>query len=79
MYESYSETFFTDVMTFHGSIELNMYDYKDEALFNLMDQTFPSLAAIETDLKQVFRGVVSVLRGTIDFVKGVYTHVDKVR
>ena len=66
-------------MSFHGSVALNQFSYKDEALFNLMGQTFPSLAAMETDLKRVFRDVLPVLRGTLDYVSGVYTHVDRVR
>ena len=58
---------------------LNQFSYKDQTLFNLMDQTFPSLDAIETDLKRVFRDVLPVLRGTLDYVSGAYTHVDRVR
>ena len=66
-------------MSFHGSMALNQFSYKDQTLFNLMDKTFPSLDAIETDLKRVFRDVLPVLRGTLDYVSGVYAHVDRVR
>ena len=66
-------------MSFHGSMELTQFTFRDQLLFNLMDQTFPSLTAIEADLKKVFRDVIPVLRGSLDFISGVHTHVDRVR
>ena len=38
-----------------------------------------SLAAIDADLKKVFRDVIPVLRGSLDFISEVDTHVDRVR
>ena len=60
-------------------MELQQFTYQDELLFNLMDKTFASLSATETDLKKVFRDVLPVLKRALDYVSGISTHVDRVR
>ena len=67
------------MMSFHGSMELNQFTYRDQMLFNLMDRMFPSLTAAEADLKKVFSDVIPVIKGSLDFISGVNTHVDSVR
>ncbi|XP_045165784.2 uncharacterized protein LOC123529498 isoform X2 [Mercenaria mercenaria] len=70
---------FSDVISFHGSMELSPFSHKNELLFNMMNQKFPELVAIETDIKKVFKDVLPMIQTRLPDVADVFTYIDGIR
>lgn len=58
---------------------LPRFTHKQQLLFNMMNEKFPAVAAVELDLKHIYGEALSALKPYIPEVIGVFTFVDHVR
>ncbi|KAL4227170.1 G-protein coupled receptor [Mactra antiquata] len=70
---------FSDVISFHGSMEVGEFSHEDEVLFNMMNQKFPKLTSAELDIQKVFYDVLPSIRKYVPNVESVSAFIDGVR
>lgn len=70
---------FSDVITFHGTMELPPFSHQQEVLFNMMGRKFPLLSSAEMDIRKVFKDALPNLQLNLPFVEDVFTYVDSIR
>jgi len=58
---------------------LPRFSPKQQLLFNMMNEKFPSVASVELDLKHIFGDALSAIKPYLRDVTSAFTFVDHVR
>lgn len=70
---------YSDVISYHSSMELQGFSLKDEVLFNMANEKFALLTETEKDIEKLFVDILPQIQNHVPDVIDVFTFVDKVR